>query len=331
MQYCPQIIDWELTSRQTRAKAGDRLELDLDEALAVVSQFESLRVERVNLFGDDTFRYPHWSAVGSALARTGFHTEIITYRPLPENVTAQIIRDSGISRVTFGIDGLAANHDLIHKQPDLFKGILRAIEQIMEVDLPVGVVTMISDKNIGDLPTLLYVIHAAGVANWKLQALISTSPWHHVNGARICDDTFRRLSSFLQLMGPQAEKLGIELELDDSIGYYGDADIRKEPWSGCPGGRTFCAITSTGMVKGCLFLPDAMIEGDLRQRTLPDIWHDTAAFTYARTAQRNEVGPNCADCGQAEECCGGCSAMSFILTGRLHNNPYCFQGIERRG
>jgi radical SAM protein with 4Fe4S-binding SPASM domain len=134
----------------------------------------------------------------------------------------------------------------------------------------------------------------------------------------------------LSVIGPEARKLGITIEVADNLGYYINDDSRQELWQGCPGGKHSCAITSTGMVKGCLFLPDDMIEGDLRKRPLPDIWYDPQAFSYAR-ASADDIGPNCDDCENAPQCNGGCSAMSFILTGRLHNDPYCFLGLERRG
>jgi radical SAM protein with 4Fe4S-binding SPASM domain len=332
-----QAIEWELTARTTRSAssvlfdAANKGEFTLKEALSIAAQSVSLKVERVHLVGDEPLLYPYWSQVALSLARHNVSPEIISYGPIPEDETASKIRDSGISRMAFGLDGLAANHDNIHGQPELFKAILHDIEKVLAVGMPVDVVTMISDQNIGDLPTLLYVIHAAGVTTWKLQALLATSPWHHSNGTGLADDTFKRLGAFLELMAPQAQKLGVNLELADNLGYFGDRDVRREPWNGCPGGITSCAITSRGSVKGCLFLPNGMIEGDLRQKTLAEIWYDPIAFSYNRAVQLSDIGPNCDGCSDAALCGGGCSAMSFNLTGKLHNDPFCFQGLERRG
>jgi radical SAM protein with 4Fe4S-binding SPASM domain len=332
MEYYPRTIDWELTSSQARNSGPDleNSEPGRDQALDIAVQLKSLFTENVNLLGDDTLRYPHWFELATALTRSGIRTEIVTYKPIPANESASRVRDSGVSRVVFGLDGLAVNHDLIHRQPDLFKNLVRDIDKILSVGLPVGVTTMVSDKNIGELPTMLYVLHAAGVSNWKLQALIATSPWHFPNGTKLSEYTYSRLQSFLCLIAPQAEKLEIVLELDDSIGYFGVNDNRAAPWDGCPGGRSACAITCAGTVKGCLLLPDSMIEGELRQRTLTDIWFDLQSFAYNRNPDDLVNGPNCECCEHGGHCRGGCSAMSYALTGRLHNNPFCFYGMGRR-
>ena len=332
MEYYPRTINWELTSKRTRESGPGEIgtELGRDPALSIASQLNSLHVEKVNLAGDDTLKYSSWPVLVSTLARNGIKVELITYAPIPEKETIDKIHDSGITKIIFGLDGLAANHDFVHKRPDLFKSILNDIENALSANLQVGVVTMVSDKNIDDLPMMLYIIHAAGITNWKLQAMTVTSPWHVHGNIPIGDNTFQRLRIFLQLMGPQAKKLGISLELADNIGYYDDGDTRALPWNGCPGGKSECAITCNGMVKGCLLLTDALIEGDLHKRPFAEIWQDPSSFAYTRQFDKANLGPNCTDCGHWEECRGGCSAMSLTLTGRMHNNPFCFCGMESR-
>jgi len=71
-------------------------------------------------------------------------------------------------------------------------------------------------------------------------------------------------------------------------------------------------------------MPDALGEGDLRQRTLWDIWFDADSFRYTRGFTPERLGPNCKSCVKALECKGGCSSSSYCETGRFHNNALCF-------
>jgi radical SAM protein with 4Fe4S-binding SPASM domain len=92
---------------------------------------------------------------------------------------------------------------------------------------------------------------------------------------------------------------------------------------------TACGITSDGRIKGCLSMPDELAEGDLRNNDLWEIWFDPNAFKYNRKPSFDDLGENCKGCDKSEECLGGCSAMSYGVTGRLHNDPYCFYRFRK--
>ena len=77
-------------------------------------------------------------------------------------------------------------------------------------------------------------------------------------------------------------------------------------------------------------MPDELVEGDIRQHDLWEIWFHEDSFAYNRKFSQDTLGPTCHSCEKAEECKGGCSSMSYGATGRLHNDPYCFFGIKMR-
>ena len=93
----------------------------------------------------------------------------------------------------------------------------------------------------------------------------------------------------------------------------------------------FCrviGIESDGWVKGCLGLPsrqdgrDDFLEGNIRQRSLEDIWHDADAFSYNRKFQMSMLNGFCAQCEYARICRGGCR-WTVSTAGRGFDNPYC--------
>ena len=89
-------------------------------------------------------------------------------------------------------------------------------------------------------------------------------------------------------------------------------------------------ITSDGGVVGCLAMGnDRFVEGNVRDKSLREIWEDPNSFAYIRKFDVTKVGPNCRDCKHGAKCKGGCSAMSYTTTERFHNDPYCFHTIER--
>ena len=100
-------------------------------------------------------------------------------------------------------------------------------------------------------------------------------------------------------------------------------------WRGCWAGKMVLGIQSDGNVKGCLALSDDFIEGNIREKSIIDIWNDPHAFAYNRKFNVVDLGENCKDCKYGETCKGGCLTRSDALTGFLHNDPYCFYRIEQ--
>ena len=64
----------------------------------------------------------------------------------------------------------------------------------------------------------------------------------------------------------------------DSLGYFRSAFIRDKEWNGCTAGISHCAIDAYGNVKGCPVQPPELIEGNIREMSLGDIWSSEAVF-----------------------------------------------------
>jgi radical SAM protein with 4Fe4S-binding SPASM domain len=135
------------------------------------------------------------------------------------------------------------------------------------------------------------------------------------------------LGNFIRYWTPKAVATGLQIIGSDGLEYI-EGQKRDRPWRGCPGGWVTCGITSDGKVKGCLSLPDEIVDGDLRKDDLWDIWFHQDSFNYTRHCSPDHLGPNCISCDKAVECKGGCSANSYAASGIFHNDPYCYYKIS---
>ncbi len=100
-------------------------------------------------------------------------------------------------------------------------------------------------------------------------------------------------------------------------------------WKDCYAGKNVLGIQSNGNIKGCLALSDKFIEGNIRERSIKDIWNDPNAFAYNRKFKFEDLGKNCKKCKYGKECKGGCITRSSSMTGIPHNDPCCFYQIEK--
>jgi radical SAM protein with 4Fe4S-binding SPASM domain len=130
----------------------------------------------------------------------------------------------------------------------------------------------------------------------------------------------------------RAPEAPFALGVADNIGYYTpeEAFIRGRAdggpaFGGCSAGLTSLGIDSVGNVRGCESMYDErVIEGNLRERTLGDIWEDPDAFAYNRRFTASLLTGKCASCPYGEECAGGCRSYNYFAGGgRLYENPLC--------
>ena len=280
--------------------------------------------------GGEPLLRPGWERIAGRLAELHIRTKLLTNGLAVNPNTISQLRDVGVAGVGISIDGLEATHDYIRERPGLFRAAIAAIEQLHQADIPVTVITTVNGLNTRELPALERALHDVGVTYWQVQPLFPLGRGLTSQELQLSPQAYLGLGSFVQAHQDQPADAYPQLLPGDSFGYYTDFDRRDPPWLGCMAGIVSCGITSDGRIKGCLSMPDDLVEGDLRQHDLWDIWFHEDSFAYNRRFSRADLGTNCAACEHGQECRGGCSAMSYGRTGRLHNDPFCFLHIQEQ-
>lgn len=334
----PVVIGWELTlacnlrCRHCGSSAGParRKELTLKESLALCEQFPALLVQEVDFTGGEPLLCPHWAQLARRLGELGICVKMLTNGLALAPGMLKEMKEVGIAGVGVSLDGLEVTHDYIRGHLGLFRRVLAGIEAIQRAGLPVTVITTVNALNVEELPSLLELLKSIGIRQWQIQPIFPLGRGLDCPELRLAEQDYLKLGAFAREWRPKAAQMGVDIEPADSFGYFTAFDDRQPPWRGCPAGLFSCGITSDGRVKGCLSLPDDVVEGDLRQDDLWDIWFSSGSFVYTRGFRKEELGPSCHSCERAEQCRGGCSAMSYGTTGCFHNDPYCFYGIGRR-
>jgi radical SAM protein with 4Fe4S-binding SPASM domain len=334
----PFIVGWELTlacnlrCRHCASSAGTPRndELTLDEALALCDQFPALAVQEVDFTGGEPLLRPDWWRIAAYVAEKNITTRIVTNGLLLTPEVVARMQDVDIATVGISLDGLEATHDHIRGHSGLWRRVLAGIEQTAEAGIKVGVITAVNARNLSELPALLSILQSAGVNHWQLQPNLPQGRSEGAPDLHLSEQDYVQLGVFFRDQQSKAQENGFKIVPADSLGYFTELDLVDPPWRGCPAGLYSVGITSDGRVKGCLTLPDEVIEGDLRQNDLWDIWFRADAFVYTRQFSVDQMGPACHACDMAEQCKGGCSSMSYVCTRSFHNDPYCFYGIQRR-
>lgn len=93
---------------------------------------------------------------------------------------------------------------------------------------------------------------------------------------------------------------------------------------GCQAGLTNIGIDSVGNVRGCESMYDeSFIEGNLREKSLYEIWNDPDAFSYNRKFTMNQLTGKCKDCEYGCKCAGGCRSYNYFTHGKMYDSLFC--------
>jgi radical SAM protein with 4Fe4S-binding SPASM domain len=333
----PLVVGWELTLAcnlrcgHCASSAGlpRPNEFDLDEALYLCDQFPALLVQEVDFTGGEPLLRPGWIKIAERLNELRISTRVVTNGLLlKENVSS--LKDSGIATVGVSLDGLEVTHDSIRKRPGLFQQVIAGIEAALAADLPTAVITAVNERNVSELPKLFAFLQSIGIRHWQVQPTFVLGRAKEGGEFGLSDSSFLELGKFICNHVALCETVRFRMVPADGVGYFTNFDTRNPAWRGCAAGIVSCGITSNGKVKGCLSFPDHLIEGDLRERDLWDIWFDEESFAYNRRFLLKDLGEYCTGCKFGEYCKGGCTVMSYAATHQFHNDPYCFHGILAR-
>jgi len=325
----PLIIGWELTlacdlrCSHCGSSAGlpRKDELTTRECLEICDQFPELLVQEVDFTGGEPLLRRDWAEIALHLKDLGISTNILTNGLDLDRETVLAMKEAGIGAVGISLDGLEQTHDRIRCREGSYRSVIRSLGLFDEVGLEYNVITTVNSLNIQELVPLYSVLRSVGARCWRLQPLIPSGRALASADLRMMDEWIVALGDFFRRWKSRS---GMQLIYSHGLEYVDDT-----PWRGCPAGKITCGITSDGKIKGCLSLPDSLVEGDLRQRDLWDIWFDPGAFSYTRAATDRTLGENCISCDKGQECRGGCSSGSWAGTGQFHNDPFCFYRLHK--
>lgn len=333
----PLVVGWELTLAcnlrcgHCASSAGIPRpnEFSLKEALDLCDQFPALLVQEVDFTGGETLLHPDWINIAMRLSELRITTRLVTNGLLlKENIP--LMKEADITTVGVSLDGLEFTHDLIRNRSGLFRQVIAGVEAALAAGLPTVVITAVNNRNVSDLPKLFDFLKRLGIRHWQVQPTFALGRAKEGKELWLSETSFMEMGEFIHKHVTACKTAGFRMMPADGVGYFTGLDTREPAWRGCAAGILSCGITSDGKVKGCLSFPDHLIEGDLRESDLWDIWFNDASFAYNRSFSLGELGEHCAGCEFGEYCKGGCAVMSYASTNQFHNDPYCFQGILAR-
>lgn len=302
----------------------------------------ALGCERVTISGGEPTMRPDWLELVSSASEAGLRVGIITNALKFDFEAACEAKRRGLGAVGFSVDGPTAKiHDMIRGKVGHFERLKRAMADSRRAEVPFAVVTFVHQNNIEALEEMYEMIRDQGAFAWQVQMGTDMGNMKDNRDLLVSPKQLLRLQSTLARLIKRGE---LRIDISDSIGYHGRHEhiLRGHPqqgrrpgrFTGCPAGMRVVGIESNGNVKGCLSIMagyneegQSFVEGNVRERSLVDIWNDPNAFAYNRQWKLDDLGGFCRTCKNATLCRGGCRAKVTASGGGVEN-PLCAYRVE---
>jgi radical SAM protein with 4Fe4S-binding SPASM domain len=333
MTFSLQSCVWEITlaccfsCRYCGSRAGKPRENELtyEECLQVADQLIELGCRRVSLIGGEVFMRRDWDKIVKRLTDHGVRVSIITNGFLFSDKLIGQLKEAKIETMAVSLDGLPEVHDK-YRQEGSFQRAEYAIRTLTQNDIPVSVISTLNRENVQQLEAFYEWLCQWPIYAWQLQAC---SPMGNAaNGGIDYRFDFASVLAFVEKHMYQAP---FSMGVADNIGYYTEKEgsLRgnlsgQAYFRGCRAGLTSIGIDSVGNVRGCEAMYDEKFnEGNLRERTLREIWEDPEAFSYNRKFKPELLTGHCRTCEYGSHCAGGCRSYNYFVHGKLYESIFC--------
>jgi len=337
MNYSLECATWELTLRcnlkcfHCEFSAGNALpdELSRKEAFKLIDDLKKVDCKKIILMGGEPFLRNDWDLISKKIKDENIKLAYISNGYLDSKRTFNRLKELKPEFIGISIDGgRAKTHDKIRGVDGSFNRAINFINRCLKLEIPVIVITSIHKLNFEELPLLRDLLFEKNVS-WTIQVtdIAGRFPKEYL----IDEKEFYSIGKFIyetQKKHPRGKKF---INGAHDIGYHSKffPNMTGFPkWNGCQAGLSLIGIESNGGIKGCSALTNNFVEANVKEKSIVEIWNDPNSFSYNRCFNNEDLSGFCKSCQYNKTCKGGCTMTSFMSTGKLHGDPFCFHKIE---
>jgi radical SAM protein with 4Fe4S-binding SPASM domain len=298
------------------------------EALKLCDDLAELGMEWVSLSGGEPTTRADLVQIVQRLVSNGVKANLITNGWLMDEKLLDKLIQVGINIIAVSIDGLEQTHDMIRKKGS-FQRIIKTLALMKNRNVDPMVITTVNRKNVSELALLKNILISNGVRGWQLQIGF---PMGNLAANREWVLKPSQIDEVIDIAHRTMLEKILEVAPGDNLGYYSLKHIELQkiytgaclPQS-CTAGKTTFGILHNGDITACTSNRDPnYIVGNIRERSLRDIWEDPVSFAWNRNITKEMMEGFCRTCRFGESCLGGCSNSKLTFGGSVYaENRYC--------
>lgn len=306
-------------------------ELTTEEALKVCDDMKTLGMKWITLSGGEPLTRKDWFLLAGRLYKNGIIPNIITNGWLLTEEIVKTAEDNGVATISISLDGVKSTHDTI-RRPGSYERVIQAFQILHKMNHISGANTTVTEQNIRELDEIKNILIANGVNLWQIQIGL---PMGNLASKKELIIKPEIIDYLLEYSYKTTAEGRIKVFPADCLGYFTSKEMLVRQistgsvtpviWQGCNAGKRSFGLLHNGDVLGCASIREqSFIEGNIRERSLVEIWNDPNSFAWARSLKKSDLSGNCKQCCYGDVCLGGCPNTRQTLYGSIYSdNAYC--------
>ena len=253
--------------------------------------------------GGEPLLHPDWFTICSHIREKGLSWGMTTNGTLIDQSCVRRLAQAGMKSVAVSLDGGRQSHEKLRGVQGCFDKAVKALELLKESGSfrAVGVTTVVSKLNLGELEKLYSLMKQLGVDSWMLTPV---EPMGDASGRRelfLEEEEHKLLLDFIRERRREAP-FDLAYGCSHFLPEEYDAAVRKQPFL-CIAGTMVASIASNGDILPCLDIDcrELVKQGNVQRDDFPMVWNER--FERFRR-NKAESSPLCRDCEWKKLCCG---------------------------
>ena len=332
-----ETVIWEITLKcnlncihcGSKAKDIRKNELNTEEALNFCKDLAKLKVEKVCLMGGEPFLREDWYLIAETLENDGIGWSIVSNGQVIED-NIHLLKKLNPFTVGISVDGAKSQtHDYLRGKEGTFSNAIKSIKLLKKNNIPVSIITSVNKLNLKELKSISKLIAGQYLA-WQIQDCVPIGRFPR--NLLLSKREYYAVALFIVSTLNNFKKFKLYISGAHDFGYFSKylPNVQIAQWKGCQAGISVIGVQSNGNIKGCLSLPDELIEGNILEESIIKIWNDKEKFLLNRNNNSHQFDDKsiCSKCFKFKDCKGGCQGFSHALTGKFYSHPYCLLNYE---
>jgi radical SAM protein with 4Fe4S-binding SPASM domain len=253
--------------------------------------------------GGEPFCTPRFDELLAGLKRNQLLWGMVTNGFLLSAKNIDKVVAHGLISMTVSIDGLQHNHDWLRGRQGSFERATEGIRRVAAHGLPFfDVVTCVNPRNLPELDQVRSLLIDLGVKKWRLFSIIAKGHTSLNHKLILNDDELRALMDWIADGRAKYgdDPIAMEFSCEGYVPPALDKKIRTEPYF-CRAGISIGSVLCDGAISACPNISRELVQGNVRQDKLKDVWeHKFAPFRDRAWMRQGD----CVACADWDRCQG---------------------------
>ena len=304
-------------------------ELSIPEWRAVIDDMVALGIKRIAFSGGEPTLKVGIGDLIEHVSSQGVEWGMVSNGLFFSNDLLRIFQERKPYAIGLSVDGTLKTHNRLRRNPQSFQMVVRYIKEFQERDVPFSIITTIHKLNWEELFQVAEFVLKNKIYGWQIQLAMPFGRMKENRDLLLSQEEFREACLIVEKIRKILPFVNVAAA--DCFAWAPAGRIREGRWPGCGGGLESLGIDALGNVRGCLSMTECEPEGNVRERSLSEIWRDPSLFSYNRNFEPQNTSSFCQQCDKVMICRGGCNSQSFSMTGKFQQGVYCWYKSRKKG